>query len=167
MSLPKIVGTTTRPIQVVKSYFAGLRKYNRKEVKKGNRRASTESVARAEMEVGLTKRGSTDPSQDEGDEFSERTAYRRNYGKRVVDPWVVGVYKSDSEVRFFMVSDRTGATLRKIIRNCCEPSSFFRTDEWKVYNGLEKDGFVHEKVNSFRFFIDSITKNRPQGIERI
>ncbi len=61
----------------------------------------------------------------------EKLSYRNNYKGRVVGPWVVGVYKNRASVRFFIVEDRKGSTLRDIIRGSVEEGSVVRKDEWR------------------------------------
>ena len=41
----------------------------------------------------------------------------KHYGRRIVGPWVLGLYKSSLEVRFLVIPNRSGATLLKVIRN--------------------------------------------------
>ena len=53
--------------------------------------------------------------EDEDFELTERLSFRNNYQQRVPGPWVVGVYKSRIEVRFFIVNDRKASTLTSII----------------------------------------------------
>lgn len=83
--------------------------------------------------------------------------HRNNYKERVVGPWVVGGYKNRSEVRFFIVPDRKGSTLREVIVSFCESRSVIRTDEWRGYSRLPADGFIHETVNHSRWFLDPTT----------
>ena len=166
-ALPKMLGTPEEPIQVDESYFSGRRKYNRGRLRKGDRQASNEAEAQEELEIELGGWGSADPSEDENEEFDGPPIRRRNYGSRVVGPWVVGLYKNRHEVRFFIVPDRRSETLRDIIRRSCEVGSIIETDEWRGYSRLCEDGFIHNTVNHSRWFIDPVSGANTQGIERM
>ncbi len=85
------------------------------------------------------------------EELGGRSTYRTNYGSRVVGPWVVGMYKSASEVGFFIVAGRKGVTLRDFIRRNCEQGGHITTDEWAGYRRLSEDGYLHSTVNHSRW----------------
>ena len=165
--LPKMRGTPEQPIQVDESYFSGRRKYNRGRLAKGDKRSSREYTARTALEIELAEWGSVDPPVHAGGEFAEKPTRRTNYGEQVVGPWVVGLYKSNTEVRFEIVPDRSASTLRQVIARYCEPGSTIVTDEWKGYGGLCGDGFDHLTVNHSRWFINPMNGANTQGIERL
>lgn len=166
-ALPKMIGTLEEPIQVDESYFSGRRKYNRGRMQRGDKSAPGEQQARQELVIELESWGSVDPSDDDGDEFSGRPTRKNNYGQRVVGPWVVGLYKSKKEVRFYIVPDRKGSTLLDIIGRCCAVGSVIRTDEWSGYSRLTQSGYIHKKVNHSEWFVNPHDGTHTQGIERM
>ena len=166
LTIPKMKGTQTEPIQVDESYFSGRRKYNRGRLAKGDKRSSREYIARTMMEIELSGWGDVEPCTDAVDEVEVRN-YRTNYGNQVVGPWVVGLYKSAKEVRFHIVPDRTAATLRSVVSMYCEPGSYVVTDEWAGYRRLCDDGFLHKTVNHSQWFVNPADGFHTQGIERM
>ena len=81
--------------------------------------------------------------------------------------WVVGLYKSSREVRFFIVKDRKGNTLRELIRSVCTRGSTIVTDQSRGYSKLEEDGFLHKTINHSKWFVDPESGAHTQGIERV
>ena len=80
---------------------------------------------------------------------------------------MVGIYRNKNDVRFFIVQDRKGDTLRELIRNNCEQQSIVRMDEWGGYRRFPEDGFVYETVNRSKWFVDPESGVLTQGIERM
>lgn len=132
----KLVGTTESPIQIDESYFRGRRKYGKGRLLEGD----------YNTKVGFSR--------------------KNNYGTKINGPWVLGIYKSASEVRFILVDDRRRSTLIPIIEDHVEVGSTIVTDEWAAYNGLEKAGFLHYTVNHSQNYVDPITGYHTQGVER-
>lgn len=50
-------------------------------------------------------------------------------------------------VRLKHIPDATAKTLKKAIKELIESGSTIRTDGWKSYKGLEKDGYKHETIS--------------------
>lgn len=59
---------------------------------------------------------------------------------------VVG-FRSGSMVNTFITKDATKKTLLPLIKEIVEKGSTVVTDEWGAYNGLNKHGYTHERVN--------------------
>ena len=59
---------------------------------------------------------------------------------------VVG-FRSGTMVNTFITQDTTKKTLLPIIKAVVEKGSTVVTDEWGAYNGLNKHGYTHERVN--------------------
>ncbi len=49
--------------------------------------------------------------------------------------------------------DRTGDTLRELIRGCCAEGSVIQTDEWRGYSRIGNDGYISKAVNHSKKFI--------------
>ena len=86
----------------------------------------------------------------------------RNYGNKIVGPWVVGLYQSKENVRFVIVPDRTAATLTAVIGKYVAEGSVVLTDEWRGYSQLERRGFIHKTVNHSKNFVNPETGYRTQ-----
>lgn len=153
----KFVGTEENPVQIDEAYFSGKRKYNRGRFRKGDYKAVGEDQARLEEErcAGDKHYGPYTTIQN-----------KRNFGGRVVGPWVFGIYWSKFCVRFFVIPDRKGETLIPIIKAHVEPSSLVVSDEWKGYSRLEENGYVHETVCHKTHFVNPNTGFHTQAIER-
>ena len=159
-------GTVDEPLQLVESYFAGRRKYNRGRLRAGDKKPRGDEESQTEHIIKMAQWGSVDPSSGE-DELERRPTFRTNYGKRVVGPWVLGVYKSCSEFRFFIIPDRKALTLREVIRGCCDTGSVIMTDEWSGYSKLSEDGFIHRTVKHSKWFLNPSDGTNTQEIERL
>lgn len=182
---PKLVGTEEAAIKVDESYFQGRRK-NRRGRKlrwdKASDRADGKNVL-----VENTLRHDDLPlsmwihSEDyttdiimnnwrvdvpTADEDESNPLPSRNYGNRELGPWVVGLYQSKTNVRFKVVPDRRAATLIPLIDSLIQEGSVIMSDEWKGYNPLRENGFVHYTVNHKRHFVDPHTLVHTQEIER-
>lgn len=55
---------------------------------------------------GIPEWGKEEPEPDSDE---QNPTSRRNYGNRTVGPWVLGIYKSKSDVRFIVIPDRRAA----------------------------------------------------------
>ena len=98
-------GTIFSPIQIDESYFSGRRKYNRGRMLEGDKKKQSYAE--------YYDWGEESPEPDEQEPCPVRG---KNYGRRIVGPWVLGLYKSSSEVRFVVIPDRSGAALLKVIK---------------------------------------------------
>lgn len=150
---PKYARTSSAPVQIDEAYFSGRRKYNRGRLRKGDVKKKGEK--QAQIEMGVSK-----PSK------VEKLRNKRNYGNRVIGPWVFGVYWSKNCVRFFVVPDRKGTTLIPIIKAYVLAGSVVVSDEWKGYSRLEESGFVHETMCHKTNFVNPTTGYHTQAIER-
>ena len=81
-------------------------------------------------------------------------------------PWVFGLCTRSDNVRFYVVPDRTTATLLPIILDQVEPGSHIWSDRWASYNCLISMGFQHATVNHTENFVDPETGVNTQIIER-
>lgn len=152
----KLVGTADRPIQVDESYFSGRRKYHRGRILKWDRSQNLQGqLPNWHEEAAPVSQKETQPTSS------------RNYGNRVVGPWVVGLYESNEKVRFIVVPDRKGSTLLSVIQEHVASGSVIVTDEWRGYRGLQAAGFEHYTVNHSTNFVDPETGYHTQGIERM
>lgn len=160
-------GTIDDELQIDESYFAGKRKYNRGRLRAWDKRVYGGKEARDEMdkenlEVEWAEWQSVDPDPCNTE---PKPSSKRNYGNRVIGPWVVGI-ASSSEVRFFVVENRKGDTLRALIKENCEQGSYIFTDEWRGYSRLHEDGFIHRTVNHSKNFVNPENGAHTQLIER-
>lgn len=69
--------------------------------------------------------------EDENGELTERPSFSNNYKQLVAGPWVVGVNRSKTEVRFFIVNQGKVSALTSIISNCCELGTAMITEKWR------------------------------------
>ena len=131
-------------IQSDESYFAERRKCNRSWLDCGDKKPPVKEASRVILEIELTCWSSetSQPEHSEYEELCERPWYEKNYEKPGIGPWVVEMYLWLDEVWFFIVSDRTGNTLRKPIRDNSEVGSSIVTDEWLSYKRIVEDGFI-------------------------
>jgi len=145
---PQMVGTERVPVQIDESFFSGRRKYGRGRLLAGNR-SRDESVAEviADWNEQQPEDGATYGVDD--DSWA----------------WVVGIYESKTNVRFFRVRDRTNATLVPLIRKYVAPGHI-DTDLWRGYNHIVRHGFTRRTVNHTEHYIDPITGAHTQGVER-
>ena len=133
----------------------------------GDKSSSRELQARSTLEIELAAWGAPNPDVSDNIEFTDRTTWRTNYGKQVIGPWVVGVYKSKCPVRFIIVPDRSEKTLRKVIERHCESSRTLITDGWGGYNRLCENRYDHRTVNHSKLFVNLASGTQTQGIERM
>ena len=102
-------------------------------------------------------------------EIDEAKFGKRKYNcGRVIDgQWLFGGFERESK-RFFMVPvpDRTRETLLKEIKKYILPGTKIISDCWKAYEGLNKEGYLHETVNHSLNFVDPDTGASTQNIER-
>lgn len=160
---PKFLGTATEPVQVDESYFAGRRKYNRGRLLSRDKKHPQEDIAQLEMTSKVPNWG-TDTAPADSDETTP--SFNRNYGKRVMGPWVVGIYQGKTNMRFVVVPDRKKNTLHDVIRRYVEPDSSIHTDEWAGYRGLDQIGYLHNVVNHSQNYVDPVSGTHTQGVER-
>lgn len=145
-SLPKMVGTNDKPVQIDESYFQGRRKYNRGRLRDGDKAKDDEAEKKEEMK------------RDKNSDYE--------HGK-VVGPWVFGLYMSQTRCRFYVVHDRTGDTLLPLVHDNVEPGSTVVSDLWPAYNRLKDEGYTHETVNHSKNFVNPLTGFHTQAIERV
>lgn len=97
------------------------------------------------------------------DDFSRR----RNYGKRINGPWVLGFSVLGSRLtRFFYIENRKKETLQPLIFENVNRMSTIETDGWLGYYGLENHFFKHEVVNHSVEFV-SYSGAHTQQIESL
>lgn len=149
----KYVGTFIAAVQIDEAYFSGWRKYNRGRLCKGDFKPKGEKQAQVEVGVGNICK-------------YVKLGNKRDFGNRVIGPWLFGIYWSKNCVRFFVVPDRKQTTLVPIIKAHVGPSSVVVSDEWKGYSRVEKNGFVHETVCHKTNFVNPNTGYNTQAVKR-
>jgi len=154
---PKYIGSPEYPIQIDEAYFAGRRKYKKGRLRKGDIKPKGEDQAVKEENEGRVMTPYTVESSIQN---------KRNYGNRVIGPWVFGIYKSKERVRFFVIPDRKGKTLIPIIKRHVVPYSIVVSDEWTGYSRLGENNYVHKTVCHKRNFVNPKTGYHTQAIER-
>lgn len=80
--------------------------------------------------------------------------------------WVLGIYKSASQVRFIRIRNRKSTTLLSVIRKYVQEASLIWTDEFTSCKCLISHGHKHESVNHSKNYVDPITSAHTQGVER-
>ena len=90
-----------------------------------------------------------------------------NCGRVVEGQWIFGGIERDTKY-FFMVPvpDRTRDTLLAQIKKFILPGTKIISDCWRAYEGLEKEGYLHETVNHSQHFVDPESGASTQNIER-
>ena len=158
----KYFGTELSPIQIDESMFGGRSKYKKGRLLSGDRISKNETQLRQEITKEI---GSID---DTADDHVPLTQIQRksNHGKRVSGPWIFGIYQSRRCVRFFLVDDRTSATLLPIIERCVEKGSYVASDEWSAYRQLTHTGYIHKTVCHKTNFVNPEDGTHTQAIER-
>ena len=171
--LPKMKSTLGQAIQIDESSFSGTRKYNKGRLLGRNKRKRGERAAREELvrELALELDGDQDLFGPDIDlttiEMTQSTSRKRaSYGNSVVGPWVLGLYFDKHNVRYFVVPDRSAATLTSIILSHVEVGSTIHTDQWGGYCRLNSVGYVHNVVNHSENYVDPVSGVHTQGIER-
>ncbi len=71
---------------------------------------------------------------------------RGAFGKTLVLVMAQVEGKRIGRIRLCIIPDASGGSLRNAIHKFVEPGSIVRTDGWKGYNGIKKDGYIHEVV---------------------
>jgi len=78
-----------------------------------------------------------------------KTRGKRGRGARGKSLVVVAVEDKEEgigRVRLRRVADASATSLTGAVRDCIEPGSLIRTDDWRGYSGLSADGYLHEVV---------------------
>ena len=86
----------------------------------------------------------------------------------VIDSLIAGinpVYLTQITVYFLNVPNRNTNTLAPVIGSMIQTGSIVTSDEWKAYNFLNSNGYIHFTVNHSTDFVDPITKAHTQRIE--
>ena len=95
-------------------------------------------------------------------------AKRKNHVGRIVNnQWVFGGCSSEKggTVYFLSVPKRDTVTLAPVIGSIIQPGSIVTSDEWKAYNFLSTNGYIHLTVNHSTNFVDPMTSAHTQRIE--
>lgn len=91
-----------------------------------------------------------------------------NRGRMVEGQWVFGGREDLDRTKIFMeiVQKRDTATLLPIIKKWIKPGSIIQSDFWKAYDCLDKEGYIHQKVNhsiEFKNPLDGTCTNAIEG----
>ena len=95
-------------------------------------------------------------------------AKHKKHVKRIFNnQWVFGECSSDKGgmVYFLSVPKRDTVTLAPVISSIIQPGSIVTSDEWKAYNYLSTNGYIHLTVNHSTNFVDPITSVHTQRVE--
>lgn len=92
---------------------------------------------------------------------------KNNKGRITKQEWVFGGCENNSggTVYFLRVPKRDEAHLSVAISNMIQPGSVITSDEWKAYNFLSSNGFIHYTVNHSQEFVNHLTGAHTQRIE--
>ena len=84
---------------------------------------------------------------DEGDdEDTDQALSDVAYEKQMSKLFSQSRKNEEKKTIFFVLPDRSKATLEKFIRENVLPGSTIYTDEWRGYNGLKRLGFKHKTI---------------------
>lgn len=107
-------------------------------------------------------------------EIDETLMSKRKYnrGRLLNDQWIFGgICRETNEFFAYLVPDRKGETLLKIIEENILPGTTLYSDQWSGYSPLDNlpnpPQFIHFTVNHSKNFVDPITKVHTQKIERL
>lgn len=95
-------------------------------------------------------------------------AKRKNHVGRIVNlQWVFGGCSSDrgGTVYFLAVPKRDTNTLAPVINTMIQSGSIITSDEWKAYNFLSSNGYIHNTVNHSTNFVNPQNGAHTQRIE--
>jgi hypothetical protein len=129
--------------------------------KQGKRKYHRGRYLKSDHKVDEQHDNDNESSESEADEddIPEEENCQKNYGQRVQGPWVFGLCwkRNDSilERRFFVVADRNKSTLLPTIQNEVAPRTTIHSDQWKAYQCLSRNGYLHETVNHSVEFVSS------------
>ena len=135
--------TADSPVQIDEAFFSGRRKYWRVRILLGD--PARHAIA------------NEDDSDCEPNILNDSNPDWR---------WVLGIYFSSTQIRFFRIKDRKKSTIIPLIQKCVVPGSVIWTDEFSSYKHLGDIGYSHATMNHSKHFISPITQEHTQGIER-
>ena len=106
-------------------------------------------------------------------EIDESKVGKRKYnrGRLREGNWILGMIDRDGGYRLEICPEnkRDKETLIPLIKKHVKPGTEIHTDGWAAYKGLEREGYVHEKVNHSKRgvgrFKDPITGAHTNTIE--
>ena len=111
--------------------------------------------------------------QDVVVEIDESKFGRSKYGRgrRIEGVWVFGGIERVSKRKFLFPlierPHRDAETLLPLIRQFILPGSVIVSDEWAAYRRIPEYGYQHRTVNHSEHFVDPVTGNHTQNIERL
>ncbi|KAK9873686.1 hypothetical protein WA026_023686 [Henosepilachna vigintioctopunctata] len=103
-------------------------------------------------------------------EIDEAKFGKRKYnrGRIIEGQWIFGGIERQSKKIFLIpVPNRSKETLLEIINEWVLPGTTIMSDCWKAYDCLDDEGFLHQKVNHSKNFIDPDTGAHTQHVERM
>mgnify|MGYP002474596138 CR=1 FL=1 len=84
--------------------------------------------------------------------------------------WVIGAFEENTKrVAVCQIPDRTMATIDPFVADSIQPGSKVYTDEWRSYNNLSRNGYIHNTVNHSTNFVnvlptgEKVTTNLAEG----
>jgi len=92
-------------------------------------------------------------------ELDEAKIEKRKYNTgRILGQWVFGgIERSTQKVFVLPVPCRNTETLLPIIRKYVAPGSIIHTDQWRAYDALRNENYIHRTVNHSTNFVNPDT----------
>jgi len=103
-------------------------------------------------------------------ELDEAKIGKRKYntGRILRGQWVFGgIERGTQKVFVLPVPCRNTETLLPIIRKYVAPGSIIHTDQWRAYDALRNENYIHRTVNHSTNFVNPDTGVHTQNIERL
>ena len=96
--------------------------------------------------------------------FGRKRKYHRGNNRGAVQIWVFGILDVlAKDLILYVVENRKKSTLLNLIKMHCAPGSWIMHDEWKPYEKLHLEGYIHHSVNhSKRFTVPMIDENNGE-----
>lgn len=91
-----------------------------------------------------------------------------NRGQYIEGQWIFGGMERNSNKMFLiMVPNQSQENLLDIIKEWVLPGTIIMSNCWKTYNCLNNEGFLHEKVNHSKSFVNPDSRTHTKHIKRL